>query len=990
MPKSLIIAEKPSVAADIARVLGGFTRHGEYFENDRYVLSSAVGHLLEIGMPEAEEVKRGKWTFGQLPAIPSKFALKPIEKSEARLKTLLKLIKRKDVGELVNACDAGREGELIFRYIADFAKSAKPVRRLWLQSMTPAAIRDGFSALRTDAEMRPLADAAVCRSESDWLVGINGTRAMTAFNSKSGGFQLTTVGRVQTPTLAIIVEREEKIRAFVPRAYWEVVATFRADAGEYTGRWFDEAFRKSDDDPDRRAERLWDEARANAIAGRCVGKPGTVTEESRESTQIAPLLFDLTSLQREANGRFGFSARTTLSLAQSLYEKHKALTYPRTDSRALPEDYLDTVKATMESLAETNAWGGFARQVLKHKWVRPNRRIFDNTKISDHFAIIPTLTRPKSLNEAEAKLYDFVVRRFLAAFHPPAEFLITTRITRVEGEPFKTEGKVLVAPGWLAVYGKEAQDENATLVPVAPGETVATEKVDAVGSTTRPPPRLNEATLLSAMEGAGKLIDDEELREAMREKGLGTPATRAQIIEGLIAEKYIYREGKELVPAAKAFSLMTLLHGLGIPELFSPEMTAEWEFKLAQMERGKLARATFMREIVRMTKHIVAQAKEYESDTIPGDFATLAARCPKCGGEIHENYKKFQCQACDFGFWKIMGGRQLDVPEAETLLSQRSVGPLEGFRSKLGRPFAASIKLTEAHEVKFDFEDANGGDNDGEAPDFSDREPLGACPKCGARVFEHGQSYLCEKATGPAKTCDFRSGRVILQRPVESDQMRKLLATGKTDLLQFVSSRTRRPFAAFLVRQPDGKIGFEFQAKEGGRNARGARGAPVPLRVLGQHPDDGTPVELHAGRYGPYVKHGSVNATVPDRERVDALTLDEALALLAAKRERTGEATPAKPARRKTAAPPAAEEPPPARAKPAARNAPATPARKTAAAKPPAKSATTQRAAAAKRPATRRAATTKAAAKTAAKAGVKTTAKPAAKRPAAKKSARRT
>jgi DNA topoisomerase-3 len=909
MSKALILAEKPSVAADIARALGGFTRHGDYFESDRYVLSSAVGHLVEIAVPEEEEVKRGKWTFAHLPAIPSRFELRPIEKNEGRLKTLVKLIKRKDVGALINACDAGREGELIFRYIVQYAKSAKPVQRLWLQSMTPAAIRDGFAGLRTDDAMRPLADAAVCRSEADWLVGINGTRAMTAFNSKSGGFQLTTVGRVQTPTLAIIVGREQKIRAFVPRGYWEVVGDFRGSGGEYRGRWFDEAWKKKEDDPDDRAERLWEEAKALALVAKCKGKPGTVTEESKPSTQGAPLLYDLTSLQREANGRFGLSARTTLSLAQSLYEKHKALTYPRTDSRALPEDYLGTVKATMESLAESGAYAGFAAQVLKQKWVRPNKRIFDNAKVSDHFAIIPTLVRPKHLNELEAKLYDFVVRRFLAAFFPPAEFLVTTRITRVAGEPFKSEGKVLVSPGWLAVYGREAQSEEGTLAPVKPGEKVATEKVEAVAATTRPPARFTEATLLSAMEGAGKLIDDEELREAMREKGLGTPATRAQTIEGLLTERYILREGKELVPTAKAFQLMTLLHGLDVKELFAPELTAEWEHKLAQMEHGRLARPAFMREIVKMTKHIVAQAKSHENDTIDADFGTLAARCPKCGGEVHEKYKKFQCQSCDFGFWKIMAGRQLTLAEADALLAGGSVGPLEGFRSKQGRPFGASIKLTADHEVKFDFPDA--GEEDREAPDFGAQTPLGACPKCGARVFEQPNAYVCEKAAGPDKSCDFRSGRTILQRPVDRAQMEKLLATGKTDLLQFVSARTRRPFSAFLVRQPDGKIGFEFEPRDAtkGGAKRGARGAPAALRVLGKHPADGKPVELFAGRYGPYVKHGDVNATVRDRDKVDALTLDEALALLA---EKSGKAAPARAATKRAAkapAPPKVAEP---------------------------------------------------------------------------------
>ncbi|HTP98218.1 MAG TPA: DNA topoisomerase III [Casimicrobiaceae bacterium] len=943
MNKSLIIAEKPSVAADIARALGGFTRHDDYFESDRYVLSSAVGHLLEIGMPEDEEVKRGKWTFAHLPAVPSKFALKPIERNENRLRTLLKLLKRKDVTALINACDAGREGELIFRYIVQYAKSGKPIKRLWLQSMTPAAIRDGFGELRSNETMLPLADAAVCRSEADWLVGINGTRAMTAFNSKSGGFQLTTVGRVQTPTLAILVEREERIRAFVPRNYWEVIGSFRAAGGEYNGRWFDETWKKPDDDPDLRAERLWDEARAKAIADKCVGKPGTVTEESKPSTQSPPLLYDLTSLQREGNGRFGFPARMTLSLAQALYEKHKVLTYPRTDSRALPEDYLGTVKATLEELAQTNAFGGFAREILKHKWVKPNKRIFDNSKISDHFAIIPTLAKPKHLNEAEGKLYDLVVRRFLAVFYPAAEHTVTTRITRVEDEPFKTEGKVLVSPGWLAVYGKEAQGEEASLAPVKPNEKVKTTKVDVTPLVTRPPPRYNEGTLLSAMEGAGKLIEDDELREAMREKGLGTPATRAAIIEGLITERYIHREGKELTPTAKAFSLMTLLHGLGIPELFSPELTAEWEFKLAQMEHGKLARPEFMDEIVAMTEHIVGQAKNYESDTIPGDFATLTQPCPKCGGEVHEKYKKFQCMnpSCDFAFWKIMGGRQIEPQEAEEILHKREVGPLDGFRSKMGRPFSAKLKLTDANDVVFDFGNPDETE-DGEAPDFSAKTPLGPCPKCGSRVFELGNAYVCEKSVGPAKTCDFRTGRTILTRPVEPDQVRKLLKDKKTDLLQFVSARTRRPFSAYLVVQKDGKVGFEFEAKDPAK-ARGARPS-MAIRVLGPHPKDKQPVELHAGRFGPYVKHGGVNATVPERESVDGLTLDDAVKLLAAKAGRGSGAGYARAAAaatvpRATAAKPTAKRKAP----------PATAARKPATARPAVRKSTARKPAATKR-----------------------------------------
>ena len=391
MGKTLIIAEKPSVAGDIAKALGGFKKLEDYYESDRQIVSSAVGHLLELTVPPGIEPAKGKWSFAHLPVIPPHFDLQPIEKTQARLRLLSKLIKRKDVDALVNACDAGREGELIFRNIVRYARAAQPIKRLWLQSMTPAAIREGFSKLRGDEEILPLADAAVSRSEADWLVGINGTRAMTAFNSKSGGFYKTTVGRVQTPTLAILVEREQKIRKFVPRDYWEVIGTFKARAGDYAGKWFDEKFARpdKDGDSDLKAERLWDQPRAEAIREKCLGKPGIVTEESKPSTQLSPLLYDLTSLQREANSRFGFSASNTLKLAQSLYERHKVLTYPRTDARALPEDYQNTVRSTLNMLGSTS-YGQFADTILKNGWVRPNKRIFNNAKISDHFAIIPT------------------------------------------------------------------------------------------------------------------------------------------------------------------------------------------------------------------------------------------------------------------------------------------------------------------------------------------------------------------------------------------------------------------------------------------------------------------------------------------------------------------------------------------------------------------------------------------------------------------------
>ncbi|HUP94322.1 MAG TPA: DNA topoisomerase III [Burkholderiales bacterium] len=832
MGKKLIIAEKPSVAGDIARALGGFKRQDDYYESDEYVVSSAVGHLLELVAPEEYEVKRGKWSFAHLPVIPPHFDLRPIEKTEPRLKALTKLIKRKDIQGIVNACDAGREGELIFRYIARHAKMNKPIERLWLQSMTPAAIRDGFERLRADRELLPLADAAMCRSESDWLVGINGTRALTAFNSKSGGFHKTPVGRVQTPTLAILVEREEKIKRFVSRDYWEVHGTFGVAAGEYRGRWFDEKFSRGqrDDDVDLRAERIWNEKQARAIHERCAGQPAEVTEESKPSTQLSPLLFDLTSLQRAANGRFGFSARMTLSVAQALYEKHKVLTYPRTDSRALPEDYIGTVNEALEALigkgsARTKSaehpYAAYASKVLKQKWVRPNKRIFDNAKVSDHFAIIPTALAPKHLNEAEAKLYDLVVRRFLAVFYPPAEYLITTRITRVAGEPFKSEGKVLKQAGWLEVHGKEVQeDDEANLVAVAAGERAETVAIEVVATQTKPPARFTEATLLTAMEGAGKLVEDEELRDAMKERGLGTPATRAVVIEKLIAEEYVLRNGRELQPTPKAFSLLTLLRGLEIPELISPELTGDWEYKLKEMEHGKLSRDNFMQGIAQMTRHIVERTKAHESDTVPGNYVTLDTPCPKCGGVIKENYKKYQCQKCDFSLWRILSGRQFEPAEIERLIQARQIGPLQGFRSRLGKPFAAIIKLTPEFKLEFDFGQQQ-AEGEGEAIDFSDQEPMGPCPKCKGRVYSHGMAYICENAVGSARSCDFRSGKIILQRPIEAEQMKKLLTEGKTDLLHRFISKKGRPFSAFLVKGPDGKVGFEFAP----------RVAKVPLKT---------------------------------------------------------------------------------------------------------------------------------------------------------------
>lgn len=845
MAQTLVIAEKPSVAGDIARALGGFKKDGDFWVSDGMLIGSAVGHLLEIKAPEDYDVKRGRWSFANLPVIPPYFDLQPIAKNEAKFTSLAKKIRSRNVTDVINACDAGREGELIFRYIMQATGSKKPVRRLWLQSMTKDGIRTAFEHLRTDEEMKPLEAAARCRSEADWLVGINGTRAMTAFNSKDGGFFLTTVGRVQTPTLAIVVAREEEIKKFEPRRYWQVRATFAAVAGAYEGVWFDPNFTKTKTTaPELKADRMWTEDEALKLVEKCRGRDGFVTETVKKSTQLSPALFDLTSLQREANARFGFPAKMTLAIAQRLYERHKVLTYPRTDARALPEDYVDTVKDTMKKLAGIDAYVKFTGEVLANGWVRQDKRIFDNTKISDHFAIIPTGELPKSLDETDQKIYDLVVRRFISVFYPAAEYNVTTRITKVEGEHFLTEGKVLLKAGWLEPAGRS--QKSADLPPVVQDERVRTEAVEAVSDETRPPARYTDATLLSAMENAGKKLDSDELRDAMAEKGLGTPATRAQTIEGLIDQKYLRRDVRELVPTPKAFQLIALVKGLKIDELTQPRLTAEWEKKLAMIEAGRETSEGFMADIRAMTENIVAAAKQYEGDSVPIENPMHCKnRCPACGGEIVEGYRRFSCTTpgCYFSFTKHPSGRLFEPEEVEELLATHHVGPLAGFQSKRGFAFEGELVLerdadTGEWGMRFDFEERPEPDAD----EFMQTPVIGKCPKCGAPVHETADAYVCETAFKDQAKCPMRIGKTILQRDISVDEVKALLEEGKTPLLDgFVSKRTGRAFKAFLVYDEKKGTIFKFEERKpkekaakadaAGEKAEKAEKAEAPKRT---------------------------------------------------------------------------------------------------------------------------------------------------------------
>src|SRR3954470_6419246 len=621
--KSLVIAEKPSVAADLTRALGKIPKKGDHYENDEFVVSYALGHLVELEMPEdIDKKKYGFWRLETLPIIPEKFGLKPIEQSKERFNALKKLLARRDSDQVINACDAGREGELIFAYLYQLTKCKLPVKRAWMQTMTTGGIQEAFRTLRDGEKMKGLEDAARCRSESDWLIGINGTRALTKrmFGSRAGN--VASVGRVQTPTLAIVYARELEIRNFKPRGYWRVTGTFEITKGRYEGTYQRPNFKKAENDEHDRIDRIWDKKTADAIVAACQGQPlASVTEEKKASNQAAPRLYDLTTLQREANNRYGLPARRTLQIAQALYERHKMITYPRTDSRALPEDYIPPVRETINNL--TGNLGEHARKVLDEGWLRPNKRIFNNAQISDHFAIIPTAHEAKNLDEMESTLFDMIARRFVAAFYPAAEFDITTRISTVApAHDFKTEGKVLTFPGWLAVYGKSTVDEDSAESKALPaltpedGSPAKAKTLDPVlhSETTKPPPRYTEATLLSAMEGAGKLIDDEELAEAMKERGLGTPATRADTIDGLINQKYIDRPQRELVPTAKAEQVIQFLGAVKAEELTKPDLTGEWEFKLRQMEHNKFAREKFMAEIAATTKGIIERVKGFEED----------------------------------------------------------------------------------------------------------------------------------------------------------------------------------------------------------------------------------------------------------------------------------------------------------------------------------------------------------------------------------------
>jgi DNA topoisomerase III len=713
MPKTLVIAEKPSVGRDLVRVLpGAFTKEGgkgeEYLEGPEHVVTWAVGHLVQLADPDEYDDKFKKWRMADLPIVPDRFKLVVRDERSKKQMTLVKrLLGRDDVDLVVNACDAGREGELIFAYLYEKAGSRKPVQRLWLNSMTKEAIRTAFEALRPAAELATLEAAARSRSEADWIVGMNATRAAT-IRLRSSFDGAVSLGRVQTPTLAILARREEEIRAFKPEPYWLVDASFDVVENgprKYEGRHYAGANPRL---------KTADEARAVVEAVR--DQTGTITKlEKSERKERAPLLYDLTSLQRDANRRFGFTARRTLAAAQRLYEEHKALTYPRTNSRYITGDMVGDIKPIAGLVGEQSEYAAGSKYVLGLD-VLPLGRVVNDAKVTDHHAIIPTRAERHPVDkfdEDERRIYDLVVRTFLAIFHPDAVFENTRVETTVAGHVFRTRGKLMLVPGWRGVWGEgaggdgyeRADDDEGTeqqLPKLDKDEAVRVLEVESAEKETKPPRRYSEGTLLAAMETAGKLVDEEELREAMKDSGIGTPATRAAIIERLLQVGYIERDGRSLVVTEKGLNVIRLL---GEHPLTSPSLTGDWEHRLANIETGSDSREAFMGDIVKFTEETVGELDAKLKDVrIPR--ANLGP-CPVCGRDIVENRKGYSCWSredpgCGFVIWKAKAGKQLPVAVARELIkTSRTERPVTGFKGRSGKGFRARLALMQTDEGKW-------------------------------------------------------------------------------------------------------------------------------------------------------------------------------------------------------------------------------------------------------------------------------------------------
>ena len=877
MPKALIITEKPSVARDIVAALGGFTakQGNAYWESDDFLCTYAVGHIFTLFEPEDIDSAFKQWKLSTLPILPKVFQLKPIPGHETRISVLQKLIERADINVLINACDAAREGELIFREIVGYLNSRKWVRRLWLQSMTPEAIRHGFQVLRDGTDLEGLGAAAECRARSDWLIGMNATRAFSERLRNRGERTPWSVGRVQTPTLALLVERELQILGHRPRPFFRVIAKFKAETHTYEGTWFDPKFKANELHPERKDDRIIDRAQAEALVRSLPGAAAIAKESREESLRHAPYLFNLTGLQKYMAQRYKWSAKRTLEAAQRCYETHKVLTYPRTSSSCLPEDYRGEVERLIEGYRGHADYGAAADYLHQHGR-KNDKRTFNNAGVSDHFAIIPT-GKQRALSGDDGRVYDAVVRRFLATFHPATVYDKVKRLTVVSGQSYRTGPiETLVHPGWLAVYDRTAEESPAqALPPLRPGQKhavdVPVQALDALikDETTKPPPRINEAGLLSLMEHAGRQIEDSELQAALTSaEGLGTAATRADIIQNLKIKEYV--DGA-LRPTFKGIHLIRTLDRLKVSRLTSPELTAKLELELAEVESGKRVASQYMVEINRYTTEVVEAARRLDWRHIYPNTESLGP-CPICRTgrrstpeqppQVYERTLFYACESvtgpdtgCDFKVWKDVSHRYMTRSNVEQLLEVGKTHLLDGFRTKSGRDFKATCELQAGKLRLIDDEGhsdfvtpmdtaagafptgrpQDAGSSHRQAPHWakgagkdqggpaapaasaSDRPSLGACPMHGpdCQVLVTRGAFVCARrlkafAAGETQPQGVMIPRILCKRELTPTEVSGMLATGATAELKGFISKSDKPFAAILVLNKQGGFSFEF------------------------------------------------------------------------------------------------------------------------------------------------------------------------------------
>ncbi|MDQ7006638.1 MAG: DNA topoisomerase 3 [Acidobacteriota bacterium] len=778
----LIVTEKPSVARDIARVLGISGRGDGFIGKGATRISWCLGHLLELAPPAAYDERWRSWRLENLPILVSSFRLSPREDSKDQWRALRALLTDPHLEEVINACDAGREGELIFAYARQASGCKAPVRRLWISSMTDQAIREGFDRLRDGSDFTALEAAARCRSEADWLVGLNATRAMTLRARRGSDSRLLSLGRVQTPTLALICRREQEIENFEPQTFWQVRVRFAVEDGSFLATWTRPGV-KGD-----QADRLDSKQAAEAICSRIEGRDGIVTRaDGRRVKEKPPLLYDLTALQKEANARFGLSAQKTLDLAQSLYERKKVITYPRTDARHLGSDLVDTLPGRIRSLG-FGPYEKTAGEIIETWPPKLGKRVIDDAEVSDHHAIIPTGSDPRraGLDPDEKKLFDLVARRFLAVFLPDALFSVMAARTSIGDDHFIARGRSCLAPGWRAIDPpRSTKKEREVILPaLEPGMQARQAAHEIREGRTKPPRRYTEATLLGAMERAGEGLEEQELKRAMKRNGLGTPATRAAIIETLLRRNYVRREAGSLVPSEEG---RALIECLPVDELRSARLTGAWEAQLVAIAEGRHDREEFMKAIRTLTRRVVEAIASAEiSDA---GLATLSrpeaaegepfGKCPCCEGEVLAGARGWRCSACNLSIPRSIARREISDRMARALLSARRCPPVKGFRSRAGKEFQAGLEIDEKGEIRFFFPGS---------------EALGDCPACGEPVRQRGRVYSCD--TG--RDCPFVVFAETSGRRIPESSVRELLEKGHSTLLEGFERRDGTRFTGRL------------------------------------------------------------------------------------------------------------------------------------------------------------------------------------------------